>query len=255
MSLLQAQRLDVAVPGRMLCRGLDLVIEPGQRWAILGPNGAGKTSLLHTLGGIRAPTAGQVFGAGADLQTLPALERARHIGLMAQDDELTFPSTVIEAALSGRHPHLGRWAWEDADDIALTRQALADVGLAGWEDRAVASLSGGERRRLAIASLLTQQPRLALLDEPSNHLDLGHQLQLLGLLCARFSDPQHALVMVLHDINLAMRFCDQLLLLPGDGSWQAGPTATLATADRLGPLYGCSLQEIEIKGGRAFLPG
>lgn len=254
MSLLQTAELIVSVPGRVLCEDLELRIEPGQRWAILGPNGAGKSSLLHTLAGIRAAAGGRVLKGGVELRALPPRARARHIGLMTQDDELAFPSTVLEAALAGRHPHLGRWGWEGADDIALARQSLADAGLAGWEQRQVDSLSGGERRRLAIATLLTQQPGLALLDEPSNHLDLGHQLQLLDLLCGRFADDRHALVMVLHDINLALRFCDHLLLLPGDGSWQAGPLDTLATTDRLGPLYGCELFEIEVGHHKAFIP-
>lgn len=254
MSLLQAQQLELRVPGRCVCSGLDLLIKPGERWAVLGPNGSGKTTLLHTLAGLRPAEQGVVLLNGTDIRQYSTIQRAQRLGLLLQDDARGFPLSLTEAALAGRHPYIGRWGWESAHDIALANTALADVGLGGWEEREVGSLSGGERRRLAIATLLTQAPPLALLDEPSNHLDLGHQIELLGLLCERFSDAHHALLMVLHDINLAVRFCDHLLLLPGDGSWLAGAAKELATEQNLSRLYGHPLEKTKGPRGPVFLP-
>ena len=254
MNLLQACDLTFGVPGRKLCQGLNLAIEAGQCWAILGPNGAGKTTLLHTLAGLLPAQHGRLLLNGTDIHSYSSSHRARQLGLLPQDDMQGFPLSLLEATLNGRHPYLGRWGWETEQDIGLAMAALAAVGLAGWENRVTGSLSGGERRRLAIATLLTQTPSLALLDEPSNHLDLGHQIELLGLLCERFSGDRHALVMVLHDINLALRFCDHLLLLPGNGSWQGGMTTDLATEENLSRLYGHRLQEMQGPKGHVFLP-
>jgi iron complex transport system ATP-binding protein len=253
MRLLETQGLEIEVGGQRLCRGLDLRLEPGQCWALLGRNGAGKTSLLHTLAGLRPACGGEIVLEGQPLARLGRRQIARRLGLMFQDSADPFPASVLETALLGRHPHLGPWGREDAEQLELARRALAQVGLEALEQRQVASLSGGERRRLALASLLTQDPRLALLDEPVNHLDLPQQqlqLQLLRRRCAQGK----AVLMVLHDINLALRFCTHLLLLYGDGRHDQGPSEQVAERERLERLYGHPLVELEGPRGRLLVP-
>jgi len=220
--LLEASSLRVTRPGLCVCEDLDLRIEPGQSWTLLGRNGVGKTTLLHILAGLLPPDQGRILVEGEDLARLSPIEQARHRGMLSQDDEAAFPATVLETALAGRFPHLGRWGWEGPDDIAIARDALCQVGLETIEQRNTLTLSGGERRRLGIATLLTQRPRLALLDEPSNHLDPHYQISLLGRLLEHFTQDGRAMLMVLHDVNLALRFSDHLLLLFGDGDWLAG---------------------------------
>ncbi len=253
--LLQAQGLDVAIGARTLCRGLDLTLQGGECWAILGGNGVGKTTLLHTLAGLRAPAAGSVLLEEQTLDRLPRRRVARRLGLLPQDSVDPFPASVLETALIGRHPHLGRWQQEGPDDLARARAALEAMSLSDLAARRTDTLSGGERRRLAVATLLTQDPQLLLLDEPTNHLDLHQQIVLLERLRG-LAGAGRGVLMVLHDVNLAARFCDHLLLLFGDGSWQAGAADPLLDAALLSRLYGHPVAAVAGPAGtRAFLPG
>jgi len=161
---------------------------------------------------------------------------------------------VLETALAGRHPHLGRWQWESATDITIAETALARVGLAGLEQRALDTLSGGERRRLSLASLITQDPALLLLDEPTNHLDPHQQIHLLQLLAEQAHAGARGLLMILHDANLASRFCDHCLLLFGAGESLAGPTGSVLTGDNLARLYGHPMAVLAGPHGAVFVP-
>ncbi len=244
MPLLSAHGLDVAVAGRMLVRDLDLQLGGGETLAILGRNGSGKSTLLHTLAGLRPPDAGRIELCGSAYADHETRAAARLRGLLTQTQLDAFPATVLETALVGRHPHLGRWAWEDAADVDLARAALAEAGLAGLEEREVHTLSGGERQRLAIAALLAQQPLLYLLDEPLAHLDLNHQIAMLHLTTRYARDCGAGFVTVLHDVNLALRHCQRALLLYGDGRWREGPVDAVLTAATLTELYSHPMREI-----------
>lgn len=251
---LAARALDLTVGRRLLCGRLDLEIRSGECWAILGGNGVGKSTLLHTLAGLRPVQGGQVLLGGDDITGLRRREVARRLGLLPQDSIDPFPSTVLETALIGRHPYLGRWDGETAQDRERARAALAAMALEGLEARRTDTLSGGERRRLAMATLLTQNPPLMLLDEPTNHLDLHQQVTLLERLRS-LTDGGRAVLMVLHDINLAARFCDHALLLFGNGEWQAGEAGALLTPALLTRLYGHPIAALDGPGGRpAFVP-
>jgi iron complex transport system ATP-binding protein len=149
---------------------------------------------------------------------------------------------------------LTRWNWEGARDEALTRAALAALGLTELAERDVRSLSGGERQRLAIATLLAQQPRLYLLDEPLAHLDLNHQMAVLELFGQLAVRQQAGVAMVLHDVNLARRFADRVLLLAGNGDWRAGTAAEMLTAANLSALYGHPLRQIDDPLQPYFVP-
>jgi iron complex transport system ATP-binding protein len=253
IAILAGRGLTVTIAGIGVCRELDFSVAPGQCWAILGRNGAGKTTLLHTLAGLRAPAAGAIALDGRPLAALSAREVARTRGLLTQDDSDAFGATVLETAMIGRHPYLSRWQWESADDLRIAREALALMDIADAEQRDVRTLSGGERRRVALAALLTQQPRLFLLDEPSSHLDLAHQLAVLRRLTALAREQGSALIMVLHDINLARRFCDHVLMLD-HGTAIAGPAAELLTAERLSKIYGVALKTLGAGEEICFVP-
>jgi iron complex transport system ATP-binding protein len=138
--------------------------------------------------------------------------------------------------------------------VALARAALAEVGLAGLETRSISSLSGGERRRLGLATLLTQDPMVMLLDEPTNHLDVAHQVGLLERLATRVQRNRKAWLMVTHDPNLAARFCNRALLLYGEGSIASGTTTDLLTEDHLGRLYKHPMLRIDGPSGPIFIP-
>lgn len=255
MSLLSAHALTVEIGDILVCRELDFALKPGQCWGLLGANGTGKTTLLHTLAGLIPPKAGEIRLNGQSLPHIPRRTRARQLGLLPQDNHDPLPATVLETALIGRHPHLHAWQWESAQDLAIARQALTAVELAQAEQRQTGTLSGGERRRLALATLLTQSPRIQLLDEPANHLDLRHQIGLLALIRDQAFLHGGTLMMSLHDINLAARFCDHLLLLFGNGETLAASTAEALTPGHLQRLYGHPVHLIEADGRRAFVPG
>lgn len=249
---LACRGLCVAVPGRVLVTDLELAIEPGSFVCVLGENGSGKTLTLHTLAGLREPSPGRVRLFDAWLDKQPRRRRARQLGLLAQHDENFFPSTVLESALIGRHPHVDFWRWESAEDVRVARAALERVDLAGLEQRSVATLSGGERRRLALATVLAQDPAIYLLDEPLNHLDPHHQLDVLRLFAAE-TRAGKAVIASLHDVNLAARFAHLVLLLFGDGDWLFGPADAVLSVANLSRLYHMPMEQIEAGGRRIFL--
>ena len=252
-ALLRVRDLSVHIATLTVCRNLSFTVARGECWAILGRNGAGKTTLLRTLAGMRPAAAGAIELCGLPLERLSMRELARRRAVLPQDDADTFAATVLETALVGRHPHLSRWQWESRDDLAMARAALAAMAIGAAEARDVRSLSGGERRRVALAAMLAQRPELFFLDEPSSHLDLAHQLALLDRLTTASRSEGKAMLMVLHDVNLAMRCCDHAVLLEG-GAAQAGPARELLTADRLSRLYGVPLQALPTAQGTVFAP-
>ncbi len=245
MTALRLHQLGVRIGTVEVCRDLNVELEPGQCWAILGRNGTGKTTLLHTLAGLRAAQTGTVHLDDTSLTRLSRRTIAQRLGVLPQDSVDPFPATVLETALLGRHPHISPWGWESADDHARARAALAQVGLAGWDQRDVATLSGGERRRVALATLLTQDPDILLLDEPTNHLDLHHQVALLTRLAQQARERNKLVVMVLHDLNLAARFADHCLLLFGEGKTCAGPRAVVLETPLLEQLYNQPLRQVD----------
>ena len=246
--------LAVTVAERTLVRELTLSIPPGSVTCVLGCNGSGKTLTLHTLAGVRAPHAGRVSIHDREITTWPRKELARRLGLLTQTTDDPFPSTVLETVLIGRHPHIGFWQWESERDNEIARAALASMDLIEFEARDVATLSGGERRRVAIAALLAQEPQLMLLDEPINHLDPHHQIDVLQLLRAKAANGC-TIVMSLHDAGLATRFADFALLLFGNGEWSFGSASDVLTEEAMSRLYGLRVQEVRWAGGRTFVTG
>lgn len=249
---LACEQLTISVEQRVLVERLSLEIPSGAITCILGCNGAGKTLTLHTLAGLRTPDSGAVLVAGRNRDQWPRRELALRLGLLTQTTEDPFPSTVLETVLIGRHPHIGFWQWEDESDKVIARKALAALDGADLESRDVATLSGGERRRVAIATLLAQDPHIMLLDEPINHLDPHHQIEVLRLLQARTRE-QRTVVMSLHDAGLAARFADYVLMLFGTGQWRFGSTAEVLNEANISQLYGMRMRQIDWEGGRTFV--
>jgi iron complex transport system ATP-binding protein len=234
-------------------RDLNFTVAPGECFGIIGRNGSGKSTTLHTLIGLRAPTRGDITIDGRPLPAWPARQLAQRLGLLTQVIEDPFAGTVMEAALVGRHPHIDFWRWESEHDRRIAQRCLETVGLAGLEAREVATLSGGERRRLAIATLLAQDPQVMLLDEPIQQLDPHHQVDVLRLLRG-LAERGRTVVMSLHDAGLAATYADHALLLSGDGRWQFGDVESVLTAGSISELYGLRLREIGWEGGRTFVP-
>jgi iron complex transport system ATP-binding protein len=244
--------LSIIAGERVLVRNLSLGLRRGEFLAILGRNGSGKTLTLHALAGLNAAHSGRVLLNGEDLGAMPRRRIARRLGLLLQDREESLALSTLESALVGRHPHLKFWQREGEQDLAIAQAALQRVGLADFARRSVATLSGGEQRRAAMASLLTQQPQIYLLDEPTNHLDPNHQIEVLEVfreLCREGA----SVVATLHDPTLAERYADRALLLYGDGRYRLGPVAEVLTAEELSALYLTPICAIGAPPRRAFI--
>jgi iron complex transport system ATP-binding protein len=236
--------LTVAVPGRTLIERMSSSYAAGEFVALLGGNGAGKSLLLRTFAGLRAPAGGVVRLAGAPLASLTRRQVALLLGFLPQDPDATPQGALGDSVLLGRFAHLGLLQAPSAADEARVAEALDHVGLAGCAARELATLSGGEQRRAAIARLLVQAPSIYLLDEPTNHLDPAQQLAILERLKSLAREGA-TVIASLHDPNLALRFADRVCLLPGNGAAQLVPTAELDVG-RLGALYGVGFAEARI---------
>jgi iron complex transport system ATP-binding protein len=250
---LACEALCVRVPGRSLVEGLSIHVRPGTVLAVLGRNGAGKSSTLHALAGLSPAASGEIRIDGRRLAEWPRRALARRLGLLTQAPEDPFPGTVLDAVLVGRHPHIDFWQWESTADRDIARQALADVDLAGLDARDIGTLSGGERRRLAVAAVLAQDPSIYLLDEPIQQLDPRHQIMVLEI-CRRLADTGRSVVMSLHDVGLSTRYADEALLLFGDGRWLHGPEDEVLRARNIEQLYGLAVRELTWDSGRTFVP-
>ena len=252
MEPLSVAGLSIVAGERTLLQDLSLGLRRGEFLAILGRNGSGKTLTLHALAGLNDARGGRILLDGQDLRAMPRRQIARRLGLLLQDREESLALSALESALIGRHPHLKFWQREDAHDLAIAQAALRRVGLADFALRSVATLSGGEQRRAAMASLLAQQPQIYLLDEPTNHLDPHHQIEVLEVfrqLCREGA----SVIATLHDPTLAERYADRALLLYGDGRYRLGAVADVLTTEELSALYLTPICAIGAPPRRAFI--
>lgn len=258
MTHLSCRQLDVSIAAIKVVKQLDLELRAGSFLALLGSNGAGKTTLLNCLAGLQPAVRGRVVLADQqgdqDVHSMPRRKLARMLGMLQQHSAYVFDSSVMQAVLTGRHPHLGLWERESPADHDLARTVLGRVDLQGFEHRCVTSLSGGEARRVAFASLLVQQTPIMLLDEPSNHLDLKHQVRIMQMIRQLSVQQGGIAIAALHDVNLAMSYCSHALLLLGSGEWRAGPIDEMLTENSLEQTYGCPVERIQGKTGGRFHP-
>jgi iron complex transport system ATP-binding protein len=252
--MLRTDAVQLAYPGRVLVEGLSVELRPGDIWAILGRNGSGKSTLLHALALLRPLQAGHINIDGRQAARHPRRALARLIGVLLQEESREFWGSVRDYVLLGRYPHANSpFGWSLQDESIAAREIEA-MHLSELDHRAYASLSGGERQRARAAALLAQQPAIYLLDEPLQHLDLPHQVALLERLAGEARTRGAIVVMALHDLLFAMRYCTRFLLLFGDGRFCIGLAREVLTAELLGELYGFPLSLAEVGGERLFLP-
>ena len=223
--------LRVAIDGRVLIERFSMPATAGQLWCVVGPNGAGKSTWLSVLAGLRASDGGSVTLDGLPLAEWPALAMARRRAFLPQTLHDTFPITVYEMVMTGRHPHLARWEWEGDADTRAVDAAISALQLQPLAQRDVRTLSGGERQRVAMAAVVAQEARVLLLDEPVAHLDLHQQIAVLRLLREGCRKHGWLVVLTVHDLNLARRFATHALLMDGEGHTTAGIAADVLTPE------------------------
>ncbi|MCL2309649.1 MAG: ABC transporter ATP-binding protein [Proteobacteria bacterium] len=250
---LRATELTVKRGARILCEALSFETQSCDCWVIIGPNGAGKSTLLLTLAGLLPPARGNIEWCGVPLSSLNASERARHRAFLASQQNDAFSVTVFDAVLAGRHPHLAAWQWEGAADLAAAEEALKKLKLEALAMRDVRTLSAGERQRVALAAMLAQTPSLYLLDEPASHLDPAQQIEALDAVLTHARKNRAAVVMVLHELHLATRYADHLILL-GREKAQTGSAAEMLTTEYLSALFGAPMVTLEGDKFKSFVP-
>jgi len=210
---------------------------PGEILAILGPNASGKSTLLNLIAGALQPLSGRVLLNGFVTHSLSPKTRAQRIAVVQQESRLLFPSRAWEFVLQGRHPHGRPMRFETEDDVIIARNALAQVGAEHLSDRWMDQISGGEKQRVILARALAQQPLLLLLDEPTLHLDIGAQVDLLDALRRLVAENRYTVVVVTHELNLAAEYADQVVLLQRGKSLRIGPPASVYQRELLEQVF------------------
>ena len=240
--MMELKNLTAGYGDREVLHGVSARFETGVNYCVLGPNGCGKTTLVRAVAGL-IPSTGAVEVDGVPLRHMKRREIAARIAVMNQLTAIYFPYTVYETVLLGRYQQMrGRFFNRaGAEDRARVEECLASVGLDGLRDRRIDELSGGQRQMVFLAQVLAQDPEIILLDEPTNHLDVRHQLELIGYLQRWAADGRHTVIGVLHDINLALRLTENVLLMREGRIAARGVFREVADAALLREIYGTDI--------------
>lgn len=212
-------------------------IEKGEFLGIIGPNGSGKSTLLRLMSRALLPKREMILFEDRDVTMMSLKELCRSIAFVPQETMISFSFTVWEIALMGRIPHLGRLQLETRSDFEITKNSLSLTDSLQLREKKIDQLSAGERQRVIIAKALAQEPVLLFLDEPTSHLDIGHQIQILDLLKGLNRKTNLTIVMVLHDLNLASEYCNRLILLNEGRIFKEGTPQELLTYQNIEAVY------------------
>jgi len=241
-------------PPQLALNGVGFDIPAGRFCGIIGPNGSGKTTLLKCISGYIKPDAGSVTIDGRNVTAMPAREIARRMALVQQHAALEYDFTVGDIVLTGRNPHMKRWRGETKEDYAMAAKALEEAGIAHLKNRLVTELSGGEWQMMILARALTQQADIMLLDEPVTGLDIRHQVHIMGTVKRLAAQRGISVVCVLHDLNLANGYCDQIVLMKNGGLFAQGAPADVLTRDTLETVYGTKIHLLSDERQTFILP-
>ena len=235
--MLSVKNVSAGYGRKLVVRDVTMRVAEGEFVGLIGPNGSGKTTLLRVISGVLAPSEGEVLLRDAPLRTIGKRRLAQMMACLPQELASDLAFTVREIVLMGRSPHLSRIGRETQKDSEAAEKAMALADIADIADRFMTEISGGERQRAFIAMCLAQEPQILLLDEPTSHLDVGHQLSLLDLVKRLNRRSGMTVVAVFHDLNLASEYCDRLLLLHQGRAEALGSPQEVLTAEIIRRVY------------------
>ena len=236
-ALLKINNLSGGYHKETIIKNISLEIDKGDFMGIIGPNGSGKTTLLRLMSRVLIPQKGNIALEGKNIAHMELKEFAQLIAFVPQDTLITFPFTVWEIVLMGRIPHLKRLQLETKKDFSIVENSLVITDALYLKEKRIDELSSGERQRVIIARALAQEPLLLFLDEPTSHLDIGHQVQILDLLKRLNRQNNLTIVMVLHDLNLASEYCNRIVLLNEGRIFKEGSPSDVLTYQNIEAVY------------------
>lgn len=238
----QLSRIDAGYGSRPVLRGIDIELNRGELVGVIGPNGCGKSTLLRVMTGLLVPTCGEVLLEGKPLSAFSRREAAQLVAVVPQSQSPLFAFTVREVVEMGRSPWQHGWNASSEKDDRMVSTALDRCDLRGLEDRPVNELSGGELQRVAVARAVAQGTSILLLDEPTAHLDLGHQMAIFDLIRNLAHECNVAVLCISHDLHLAPEYCDRLVLMGGGRVFARGTPKEIITRDHLKAIYGVDVE-------------
>ena len=245
MKILEAKDITFSYDKKEVLKNINLSVEQADFLGIIGPNGSGKTTLLKMLCRGLKPGQGKVLFKGEDIFHLDTRFVAKNIAMVPQDENIIFPFTVFEIVMMGRSPYINRFSWEKKEDVSIVESAMKLADVSRLKDRNIDELSSGERQRVFIARALAQMPKVLLLDEPTSHLDINHQRDILELTRKLNENVKITVVMISHDINLASKYCKRLVLLKNGKIFTEGKPKKVITKKVIKDVYGVKVELVK----------
>lgn len=244
MSLLKLSQVSFSYEKEKVLENIDLEIHPQEIVGLIGANGSGKSTLLKIISGVLKADSGEVLLKGKKISHYSTRQVAQQIAVLAQNSQMEFPFSVMEVVLMGRFPYLKSWAWESPQDIEIAHAAMKQADCFHLANKNIQELSGGEKESVYLARALAQQTEILLLDEPNTHLDLAHQVRLIGLL-KDLRQQGKSLIVVFHDLNLAANICQRLVLLSEHRILACGRPDEVLTNENLKQTFGVSVLRVK----------
>jgi iron complex transport system ATP-binding protein len=246
--------LKFAYNGREVIQGLDLEVPGGSFHGVLGPNGSGKTTLVKLLTRLVKPKDGRIELMGEPIENWGPRRLARQMAVVPQSTHVAFPFTTLEVVLMGRAPHLGGLEIEGQSDLEIARSAMEMTETWELRNRTIQEISGGEAQRVIVARALAQKPRILLMDEPTTHLDIKHQIEVMELLKKLNKEDGLTVIIISHDLNLIARYVEFVVLLDKGKIFSAGGPAEVLTARNIRAVYDANVEVFDIQGRPGIIP-
>jgi len=251
--ILQAQEINFSYDKEIVLNSVSIDIQSEDFIGVIGPNGSGKSTLLKLLGGVLKPDSGQLYFKEKRYQEYPRKQLAQSITWIPQEHPMVFPFKVSEIVLMGRHPYLSAFTFEGHEDIEIARSAMEQTQTLQFADRNFNEISGGEKQRVVIAGAIAQEPELMILDEPTSALDIKYQIQILNILKELNENKKMTVILAMHDLHLASKFCTRLILLEEGKVFKGGAAKDVLQKEHIERVYGVKVNLIHDEYGNIMV--
>ena len=252
-SILKTQEISFSYDQETVLRSISINIQSEEFIGIIGPNGSGKSTLLKLLGSVLKPDSGQIYFKGKNYIDYQRKQLAQSITWVPQEHPMVFPFKVSEIVLMGRHPYLSAFTFEGEDDIEIARSAMKQTQTLQFAERGFNEISGGEKQRVVIAGAIAQEPELMILDEPTSALDIKYQIQILNILKTLNENKKTTVVLAMHDLHLASKYCTRLILLEEGKIFKDGKTEEVLQKEHIEKVYGLKVHLIHDQNGNVMI--